>query len=109
MVVLLLTSVAPAAASEGCSNEARREEQGAAGRALPDCRAYELVTPSYTPSPEYRDYFQGVAPLARTFLAYESPMNSLTGCPAWRSVFRSLATATLCCSHRANRTRSRTA
>ncbi len=66
MIVLLLTPVAPAAASEGCPNEARREEQGAAGRALPDCRAYELVSPSYTPSPEYPHYFEGVAPLGNT-------------------------------------------
>lgn len=66
ILAILLTSVAPATASEGCSNEARREEQGAAGRALPDCRAYELVSPSYMPSPEYPHYFEGVAPLGNT-------------------------------------------
>jgi hypothetical protein len=33
----------PAAVSGGCSNEARREEQDA--MALPDCRAYEMVSP----------------------------------------------------------------
>ena len=74
MVALLFTSAAPATASENCSNEARREEQGAAGRALPDCRAFELVSPSYMPSPEYRRYFEGVAPLAGTgFVLPEEP------------------------------------
>jgi hypothetical protein len=67
MIAILLTSVAPATASEGCSNEARREEQGAAGRALPDCRAYELVTPPYTPSPGYYPYFQGLPPVIHGF------------------------------------------
>ena len=51
ILAILLTSVAPAGASEGCPNEARREEQGAAGRALPDCRAYELVSPRTCPAP----------------------------------------------------------
>ena len=60
MVVLLLTSVAPASASEGCPNEARREEQGAAGRALPECRAYELVSPDSTaPAPFTQGYNEG--------------------------------------------------
>jgi hypothetical protein len=34
-----------AGAAEGCPNEARRLEQGAAALALPDCRAYEMVSP----------------------------------------------------------------
>jgi hypothetical protein len=42
---LLLTSAPAALAAEGCANEARRVEQGAEGLALPDCRAYELVSP----------------------------------------------------------------
>lgn len=50
---LLAGSAAPAAASGECPNEARREEQGASGRALPECRAYELVTPPYIPSPDW--------------------------------------------------------
>ena len=53
ILAILLTSVAPASTSEGCPNEARREEQGAAGRALPDCRAYELVSNPSQPSPTY--------------------------------------------------------
>jgi hypothetical protein len=38
-------TAAPSAHAETCPNEARREEQGAIGLALPDCRAYELVSP----------------------------------------------------------------
>ncbi len=53
---LLATSAAPAAATETCPNEARRTEQGAPGRALPDCRAYELVSPTAT-EPEQSGYF----------------------------------------------------
>lgn len=61
-VALLVGSATPAAADEGCPNEARREEQGAAARALPDCRAYELVTQPYQPSPQYLRYYHGFAP-----------------------------------------------
>jgi len=75
ILAIVLTSVAPATASEGCPNEARREEQGAAGRALPDCRAYELVSPSYMPSPDYRHYFEGVAPTETTSLYPRQPAN----------------------------------
>ncbi|MGN6275652.1 MAG: hypothetical protein ACTHNP_06950 [Solirubrobacterales bacterium] len=39
----LALAAAPAARAAECSNEARRSEQGST--ALPDCRAYELVTP----------------------------------------------------------------
>jgi len=42
-------SLAPSARAAGCPNEAIRAEQGAAGLALPDCRAYELVTPGSPP------------------------------------------------------------
>lgn len=38
-----------AATAAGCANEAIRAEQGAAALALPDCRAYELVSPGNTP------------------------------------------------------------
>jgi hypothetical protein len=45
LVLGCLVGVVPgdAVAGEGCENEARRLEQGSVG--LPDCRAYELVTP----------------------------------------------------------------
>jgi hypothetical protein len=67
MVAVLLTSIAPASASEGCPNEARREEQGAAGRALPDCRAYELVSLPYQPAPFFwRSSEGGVPPFQPT-------------------------------------------
>jgi hypothetical protein len=48
---LLLTFLfAPPAQAAACSNEAIRAEQGAAALALPDCRAYELVSPGSIPS-----------------------------------------------------------
>jgi hypothetical protein len=59
VILAVLLALVASAGAEGCPNEARREEQGAAGRALPDCRAYELVTPaSSTPSPEYPHYWE---------------------------------------------------
>ena len=74
MIAILLTSVAPASASEGCSNEARREEQGAAGRALPDCRAYELVTQPYQPAPFYNETsILGFPPSGPTQLPGDTP------------------------------------
>lgn len=51
MLASLWTGTAPAVAAQACPNEAVREEQGAAGLALPDCRAYEMVSPpGSTPS-----------------------------------------------------------
>jgi hypothetical protein len=50
--LLVLTSafvLAQPALAAGCANEAIRAEQGAAALALPDCRAYELVSPDNTP------------------------------------------------------------
>jgi hypothetical protein len=44
-VAIFGASAAPAAAGEGCPNEAIREEQGVFGTSLPECRAYEMVTP----------------------------------------------------------------
>lgn len=49
IVVLTLTTPPAALGSESCSNEVRRVEQGSA---LPDCRAYELVTPPAKDSDE---------------------------------------------------------
>jgi hypothetical protein len=37
------------ATAAGCANEAIRAEQGASALALPDCRAYELVSPGSSP------------------------------------------------------------
>ena len=47
LVVGLLCAFAapPALAAEACPNEAIRAEQGASAVALPDCRAYEMVSP----------------------------------------------------------------
>lgn len=39
------SSVSAAAEPESCPNEARRSEQGVAALALPECRAYEMVSP----------------------------------------------------------------
>jgi hypothetical protein len=44
LVLFSLVSVAPTQASEACSNEARRVEQRATY--LPECRAYEMASPS---------------------------------------------------------------
>jgi hypothetical protein len=43
-VALMMMGAPPAAAAGGCANESLRLQQGDAG--LPDCRAYELVTPA---------------------------------------------------------------
>ena len=48
-LLLACLTAQPAAAAGGCANEAIRAEQGAAALALPDCRAYELVSPGSTP------------------------------------------------------------
>jgi hypothetical protein len=49
-IALLLALCSPAARAIGCANEAIRMEQGAAALALPECRAYERVSPGSTPS-----------------------------------------------------------
>jgi hypothetical protein len=49
LVVLVLP--AGAGAAEGCLNEALRQEQGSGF--LPDCRAYEMVTPVYKAGHEF--------------------------------------------------------
>jgi hypothetical protein len=46
---LCLVVLPSAARASGCPNEERRAEQGALAEALPDCRAYELVSPGSNP------------------------------------------------------------
>jgi hypothetical protein len=48
--LLLASSTVPSAQAATCANEAIRAEQGSAALALPDCRAYELVSPGSNPS-----------------------------------------------------------
>jgi hypothetical protein len=50
LLVWLFLSLAPPARAVECPNEARRSEQGST--ALPDCRAYELVSPAAKDSGE---------------------------------------------------------
>jgi hypothetical protein len=45
VTAVLAAEAKSASAAEGCANEAIRAEQGAAALALPDCRAYEMVSP----------------------------------------------------------------
>lgn len=45
LVAIALLASPPSAAASPCPNESIRAEQGAVGLALPDCRAYEQVSP----------------------------------------------------------------
>lgn len=45
VLAILALAASPALAAERCTNEAVRAEQGAAALSLPECRAYEMVTP----------------------------------------------------------------
>jgi hypothetical protein len=47
-LVLLASTAAPALAAD-CANEIRRQEQGELALKLPDCRAYEMVSPGAYP------------------------------------------------------------
>jgi hypothetical protein len=50
LLTLILNSVnAQPAHAAGCANEAVRADRGSAGLTLPECRAYELVSPGSTP------------------------------------------------------------
>jgi hypothetical protein len=48
-LALACALVPGSAAAAGCANEAIRVEQGASALALPECRAYELVSPGSSP------------------------------------------------------------
>ncbi len=50
VALLLAFSSAPSAQAANCPNDAIRAEQGSAALALPDCRAYEFVSPGSIPS-----------------------------------------------------------
>lgn len=79
VVVALLCCllVAPRmAVAEGCPNEARRSEQGAS--ALPDCRAYEMVTPAAKGSGEPEPINAGEAKEGRDL----APLRSFSLPPA---------------------------
>lgn len=75
IVALLMfgaATVPAASASEGCSNEMRRDEQGSL--TLPDCRGYELVSQPYQPTPDVTPFlaFQGVPRAVSTEFEYYS-------------------------------------
>jgi hypothetical protein len=72
---LLLTLLfSPSARATACANEAIRQEQGPAALSLPDCRAYELVTPGSTPFVASNNQVEGSrASLSGDGLAYYTP------------------------------------
>lgn len=75
-LVLTLTVPVRSASASGCPNEPiRAEQQTFDGFAidLPDCRAYELISQPYQPSPEYWKYYNGYPPSEGTALTLEAP------------------------------------
>jgi len=86
---LLLALFSSSARAAGCANEAIRAEQGAAALALPDCRAYELVSPGSTPFLiSTGEVLSGRASPAGGSLFYESTYpaeGSVTSTESWRS------------------------
>lgn len=92
-VVLPLAATGSPAVAAACPNEAVRAEQGAAALALPDCRAYELVSPGSTPSVTTDSTLEmgGKASAAGDALAYFSryPAESATGSSEWWKSMRS--------------------
>lgn len=75
LALCLNTLAAPASASEGCENEARRVEQNSTF--LPDCRAYELVSLPDMPPPGYQRYSEGVAPISPTSFAEPNELHAV--------------------------------
>jgi hypothetical protein len=68
-VMVVIVPASPASAAEGsCPNEARRLEQGDAALALPDCRAYELVSP-----PGIQPHFETFGTLQNAHMADAVP------------------------------------
>jgi len=73
LFALLTLFSAPARAAE-CINESVRIEQGSAARALPECRAYELVTPGSKPFIQSGNEVEGArASSTGSGLAYYTP------------------------------------
>lgn len=61
----------PAFAAQECPNEAIRTEQGAAASTLPDCRAYEMVSPPGS-TPAVEGEARGIAAIGGDRFAYYS-------------------------------------
>jgi hypothetical protein len=88
---LLLAFFSPSVQAADCTNEAIRAEQGSAALGLPECRAYELVSPGSTPFVSDTNLPSGEARASTTGdgLAYSTPYPAIG---AEKSGWRYLAT-----------------